>query len=75
MNDESARADRERLLKSLEELERREEKLADEESRLEKELAEVRRQLAYYGTLNREMKRDAVKESHRPFLDMSRSLR
>jgi predicted nucleic acid-binding Zn-ribbon protein len=75
VSDESSRAERDRLLKQLSDLEHRDADLSGEVQLIEKELAEVRKQISYYGTLNREMKRDVLKEPHRPFLDMSRSLR
>ena len=75
MSDETTRVERDRLLKKLSQLEQRETDIADELQVLEQELAEVRKQISYYATLNREMKRDVLKEPHRPFLDMSRSLR
>jgi len=75
VSDETTRVERDRLLKKLSQLEQRETDIADELQVLEQELAEVRKQISYYATLNREMKRDVLKEPHRPFLDMSRSLR
>ena len=75
LTDQNTRAEKEKLLERLRQLELRESELDSEESRLVRELGEVRKQIGYYEMLNRDMKREAVKEPHRPFLDMSRNLR